>query len=93
MYDAVGDDNYKIALNDLKKVTLKFDELEPSDDYKAIHEKVLQSMKTRREGIELILSNIDDKTNSDFLRGSYLLGEAIDSYIDVLGEIAHKNKG
>lgn len=93
VYDAVGDDNYKIALNDLKKVTLKFDELEPSDDYKAIHEKVLQSMKTRREGIELILSNIDDKTNSDFLRGSYLLGEALDSYIDVLGEIAHKNKG
>lgn len=90
VYDAVGDDNYKIALNDLKKVTLKFDELEPSDDY---NEKVLQSMKTRREGIELILSNIDDKTNSDFLRGSYLLGEALDSYIDVLGEIAHKNKG
>ncbi|MDR4970609.1 MULTISPECIES: DUF6376 family protein [Bacillus cereus group] len=93
VYDAVGDNNYKIALNDLKKVTLKFEDLEPSDDYKDIHEKVLQSMKTRREAIELILSNIDDKTNSDFLRGSYLLGEAIDSYIDVLGEIAHKNKG
>ncbi|MCU5235141.1 hypothetical protein OCA28_14875 [Bacillus cereus] len=93
VYDAVGDDNYKIALNGLKKVTLKFEDLEPSDDYKDIHEKVLQSMKTRREGIELMLSNIDDKTKSDFLRGLYLLGEASDSYIDVIGEIAHKNKG
>ncbi|MFK4324717.1 Uncharacterized protein BWINRA5_04183 [Bacillus mycoides] len=93
VYDAVGDDNYKIALNALKKVTLKFEDLEPSDDYKDIHEKVLQSMKTRREGIELLLSNIDDKTTSDSLRGSYLLGESIDSYIDVIGEIAHKNKG
>ncbi len=73
VYDAVGDDNYKIALNALKKVTLRFEDLEPSDDYKDIHEKVLQSMKTRREGIELLLSNIDDKTTSDSLRGSYLL--------------------
>ncbi|PFJ32139.1 DUF6376 family protein [Bacillus thuringiensis] len=93
VYDAVGDDNYKIALNDLKKVTLKFEDLEPSADYKDIHEKVLQSMKTRRKGIELILSNIDDKTKSDFLRGLNLLGEASDSYIDVIREIAHKNKG
>ncbi|KFN04004.1 hypothetical protein [Bacillus clarus] len=49
-------------------------------------------METMREGIELTLSNVDDKTHSDYLKGMSTITEAISSKEDVLDELVQVTK-
>lgn len=92
MNNAVGDANYKVALKDLKDLTFKFEELEPNSKYEEVHKKMVHTMETMREGIELTLSNVDDKTHSDYLKGMSTITEALSSHADALHELVQMTK-
>ncbi|PFA58896.1 DUF6376 family protein [Bacillus sp. AFS015896] len=92
MNNADDDDIYKGTLNDLKNLTFQFEELEPDSKYEEVHKKIVHTMKTMREGIELTLSNVDDKTHSDYLKGMSTITEAISSHEDALHELVQVKK-
>ncbi|MGE7856259.1 MULTISPECIES: DUF6376 family protein [Bacillus] len=92
MNNAGDDDIYKDTLKDLKNLTYKFEELEPDSKYEKVHKKIVHTMETMREGIELTLLNVDDKTHSDYLKGMSTITEAISSQEDALDELVQVTK-